>query len=100
MIQAIADRYEIDTSKPWTELTEEEQNRFLCGTDGEKIYVQTATGWAAAQYMFAFEGVVANLERRYKRDRLVAAARAIEEYMSLRPCPVCEGARLSRRRSP
>src|SRR5205823_3360853 len=38
VIQAIADRYEIDTSKPWSELTEEEQSRFLNGTDGEKIY--------------------------------------------------------------
>src|SRR5499425_3177920 len=40
VIQAIADRYEIDTSKPWADLTEAEQERFLNGTDGEKLYVQ------------------------------------------------------------
>src|SRR6186997_1334261 len=39
VIQAIADRYEIDVDKPWRELTEEQQNLFLYGTDGDKVYV-------------------------------------------------------------
>jgi excinuclease ABC subunit A len=54
--QAIADRYEIDTSKPWTELTEDEQNRFLYGTDGERVYVQYRNRMGRRrQYMLAFD---------------------------------------------
>jgi excinuclease UvrABC ATPase subunit len=47
VIQAIADRYEIDVDKPWRELTEEQQNLFLYGTDGDKVMSRTETGWAA-----------------------------------------------------
>jgi excinuclease ABC subunit A len=95
VIQAIADRYEIDTSKPWSELTEEEQRRFLYGTDGERVYVQYRNRMGRRrQYMLAFDGIVASLERRYKETDSSQQRERIEEYMSLRPCPVCKGARL------
>src|SRR6201997_794174 len=95
VIQAIADRYEIDTSKPWAELTEEEQNRFLNGTEGEKIYVQYRNRMGRRrQYMLAFDGIVASLQRRYRETDSSTQRERIEEYMSLRPCPVCKGARL------
>jgi excinuclease ABC subunit A len=95
VIQAIADRYEIDTSKPWSELTEAEQNRFLNGTDGEKLYVQYRNRMGRRrQYMLAFDGIVASLQRRYRETDSSTARERIEEYMSLRPCPVCNGARL------
>src|SRR6476619_155625 len=95
VIQAIADRYEIDTSKPWSELTEAEQDRFLNGTDGEKIYVQYRSRMGRRrQYMLAFDGIVASLQRRYRETDSSTARERIEEYMSLRPCPVCKGARL------
>ncbi|MGH2973066.1 MAG: excinuclease ABC subunit UvrA [Gaiellaceae bacterium] len=95
VIQAIADRYEIDTSKAWFDLTEEEQNRFLYGTDGERVYVQYRNRMGRRrQYMLAFDGIVASLERRYKETDSSQQRERIEEYMSLRPCPVCKGARL------
>jgi excinuclease ABC subunit A len=95
VIQAIADRYEINTSKPWNELTEAEQDRFLNGTDGEKIYVQYRNRMGRRrQYMLAFDGIVASLQRRYRETDSSTARERIEEYMSLRPCPVCNGARL------
>jgi len=95
VIQAIADRYEIDTSKPWAELTDEEQARFLNGTDGEKLYVQYRNRMGRRrQYMLAFDGIVASLSRRYKETDSSTQRERIEEYMSLRPCPVCKGARL------
>ncbi|TML51472.1 MAG: excinuclease ABC subunit A, partial [Actinobacteria bacterium] len=95
VIQAIADRYEIDTSRPWAELTEAEQDRFLNGTDGEKIYVQYRNRMGRRrQYMLAFDGIVASLQRRYRETDSSTARERIEEYMSLRPCPVCKGARL------
>jgi excinuclease ABC subunit A len=95
VIQAIADRYEIDTSKPWADLTDAERDRFLNGTDGEKIYVQYRNRMGRRrQYMLAFDGIVASLQRRYKETDSSTARERIEEYMSLRPCPVCKGARL------
>src|SRR6201997_1541122 len=95
VIQAVADRYEIDTSKPWSELTEAEQDRFLNGTEGEKIYVQYRNRMGRRrQYMLAFDGIVASLQRRYRETDSSTQRERIEEYMSLRPCPVCKGARL------
>ena len=95
VIQAIAERYEIDTSLPWAELTEEQQKLFLHGTDGERIYVQYRNRMGRRrQYMLAFEGIVSSLQRRYKETDSSQQRERIEEYMSLRPCPVCKGARL------
>jgi excinuclease ABC subunit A len=95
VIQAIADRYEIDTSKPWAELSEDDQKRFLYGTDGERVYVQYRNRMGRRrQYMLAFDGIVASLQRRYKETESSQQRERIEEYMSFRPCPVCKGARL------
>jgi excinuclease ABC subunit A len=46
------------------------------------------------QYMLAFDGIIASLQRRYRETDSSTARERIEEYMSLRPCPVCKGARL------
>ncbi|MDX6506692.1 MAG: excinuclease subunit [Gaiellaceae bacterium] len=95
VIQAIADRYEIDLELPWQELSEEQQNLFLFGTDGDKVYVQYRNRMGRRRsYMLAFEGIVASLERRYRETDSSQQRERIEEYMSLRPCPVCGGARL------
>jgi excinuclease ABC subunit A len=95
VIQAIADRYEIDTETPWGELTEEEQSLFLYGTKGDKVYVQYRNRMGRRRsYMLAFEGIVPSLERRYKETDSSQQRERIEEYMSFRPCPTCKGARL------
>jgi excinuclease ABC subunit A len=95
VIQAVADRYEIDTSVPWDELSIEEQDLFLYGTDGEKVYVQYRNRMGRRrQYTLAFDGIVESLERRYRDTDSSSQRERIEEYMSLRPCPVCKGARL------
>src|SRR6187455_994575 len=95
VIQAIADRYEIDLEAPWSELPQEQQNLFLFGTDGDKVYVQYRNRMGRRRsYMLAFEGIVASLERRYRETDSSQQRERIEEYMSFRPCPVCGGARL------
>jgi excinuclease ABC subunit A len=95
VIQAVADRYEIDTSKPWSELTEEEQKRFFYGTNGDRVYVQYRNRMGRRrQYMLAFDGIVSSLERRYRETDSSQQRERIEEYMSFRPCPACKGARL------
>ena len=71
VIQAIADRYEIDLETPWRDLREEQKQLFLRGTDGEKLYVTYRNRMGRKRsYMLAFEGIVPSLERRYQRDRL------------------------------
>jgi excinuclease ABC subunit A len=95
VIQAIADRYEIDLEVPWQELSEEQQNLFLFGTNGDRVYIQYRNRMGRRRsYMLAFEGIVASLERRYRETDSSQQRERIEEYMSFRPCPVCGGARL------
>ncbi len=95
VIQAIADRYEIDLDAPWADLPEEQQNLFLYGTKGERVYVTYRNRMGRRRsYMLAFEGIVTSLERRYRETDSAQQRERIEEYMSFRPCPVCHGARL------
>jgi excinuclease ABC subunit A len=95
VIQAIADRYEIPTDVPWRELTTDQQDYFLYGTGGDKVYVQYRNRMGRRRsYMVDFEGIVSSLERRYRETDSSTQRERIEEYMSFRPCPVCKGARL------
>jgi excinuclease ABC subunit A len=95
VITAIADRYEIDLDTPWQDLTEEEQNHFLHGTDGDRVYISYRNRMGRRRaYTLAFDGMVASLERRYRETDSSQVRERIEEYMSFRPCPVCNGARL------
>jgi excinuclease ABC subunit A len=95
VVQAVAERYEIDPDTPWRELTDEQQNLFLYGTNGDRVYVQYRNRMGRRRsYTMAFEGIVASLERRYKETDSSQQRERIEEYMSFRPCPTCKGARL------
>jgi excinuclease ABC subunit A len=95
VIQAIADRYEIDLDAPWHDLTTEQQDRFLYGTDGDRVYVTYRNRMGRKRsYMLAFEGIVESLSRRYRETDSSQVRERIEEYMSFRPCPECGGARL------
>ena len=95
VVQAIADRYEIDADTPWRDLTPQQQDYFLFGTGGERIYVQYKNRMGRKrQYAMAFEGIVSSLQRRYQETDSQQQRERIEEYMSFRPCPECGGARL------
>jgi excinuclease ABC subunit A len=95
VIQAIADRYEIDLETPWQDLTIEQEDLFLHGTGGERVYVQYRNRMGRRRsYMLSFEGIVKNLERRYRETDSSQQRERIEEYMSFRACPACGGARL------
>ena len=95
MTQAIAERYEIDLDSPWEELAEDAQDCFLFGTNGDRIYVSYRNRYGRRRsYTTSFEGIVPNLERRYKETDSDYVREKIEEYMSVVPCPECKGARL------
>jgi excinuclease ABC subunit A len=92
---AIADRYEVDLDTPWDELDDDVRDAFLYGTNGDRIYVSYRNRMGRKRsYMTNFEGIVPNLERRYKETDSDYSREKIEEYMSVRPCPECKGARL------
>ena len=68
---------------------------FLYGTNGDRVYVSYRNRMGRQRsYMTAFEGIVPNLERRYRETDSDWSREKIEEYMSMRPCPECHGARL------
>src|SRR3989440_7920884 len=93
--QAIAERYEVDLSAPWEDLPEEERDLFLHGTNGDRVYISYRNRFGRKRsYMTKFEGIVPNLERRYRETDSDYSREKIEEYMSVRPCPECGGARL------
>src|SRR5215211_1550793 len=93
--QAIAERYEIDLEAPWEHLAEEQRDLFLQGTNGDRIYVTYRNRMGRKRsYMTNFEGIIPNLERRYKETDSDWSREKIEEYMTMRPCPECKGARL------
>ncbi|HET9314540.1 MAG TPA: excinuclease ABC subunit UvrA, partial [Vicinamibacteria bacterium] len=77
------------------DLTEEVRSLFLYGTNGDKLYVTYRNRMGRKRsYMTSFEGIVPNLERRYKETDSDWSREKIEEYMSVRPCPECKGSRL------
>jgi excinuclease ABC subunit A len=95
VFQAVADKYELDMDVPWQDLREEDQNLFLYGTGGERVYVTYRNRMGRKRaYMLAWDGLIPSLERRYKETDSQSQRERIEEYMSFRPCPVCKGARL------
>ena len=95
MATAIAERYEVDLDTPWEDLADDQQNLFLYGTNGDKLYVSYRNRMGRKRsYMTTFEGIVPNLERRYRETDSDWSREKIEEYMSVRPCPECGGARL------
>jgi excinuclease ABC subunit A len=93
--EAIAERYGIDLATPWEELTDEQRGVFLYGTGGEPVQVTYRNRYGRRRsYATRFEGIVGNLQRRYRETDSEWTREKIAEFMSLRACPVCGGARL------
>jgi excinuclease ABC subunit A len=93
--QAISERYGVDLDVPWEDLSQEDRDLFLDGTGGERLQISYRNRFGRRRsYGTRFEGIVRNLERRYKETESEGTREKIEQYMSLRACPVCGGARL------
>ncbi len=93
--EAIAERYGVDLDAPWEALPAEQRELFLNGSGGERLKISYRNRFGRSRtYATRFEGVVANLQRRYRETDSESTRERIEEFMSLRACPVCEGARL------
>jgi excinuclease ABC subunit A len=95
LTQAIAERFDVDLDTPWQDLPPDSREFFLYGTNGERIQVSYRNRFGRRRsYATQFEGIVPSLERRYRETDSDYSREKIEEYMTLRPCPDCKGARL------
>ncbi len=95
LLEALADKYEFSMDTPFRELPEEIREKILYGTGHEKVYVRYRNQRGMVRSYFThFEGIVNWLERRYKETDSEYARSRISQYMSVRPCQACGGARL------
>jgi excinuclease ABC subunit A len=94
-LQAVARAYKIDLDKPVRLLTKEQLDIILYGTGDRQISMtyQNANG-NEFKFTRAFEGVIRNLERRFRETSSEYIREKIGEFMSDRPCPTCQGKRL------
>lgn len=90
----LAQHYGFDVNTPYAELPEDIKRIVLYGTNGEKIKLTRNGAWGGGNFYSEFEGVINNIERRYKETSSEYSRNEIEAIMSESPCPDCKGARL------
>ena len=93
---ALAKKYKFKLTDPVEKLSKEVVDIILYGTKGEKLTLNYDQPRGKGTLYQPFEGIVNNLERRYRETQSDAMKREIEECMSECPCPECQGKRLKR----
>lgn len=91
LLSAISKKYKIPLSKPWHSLTTEHKNIILYGSGDESVHVN----WNGFEYDKPFEGVIPNLERRWRESESESMRGELSKYQSQKPCHVCNGKRLN-----
>ena len=91
---ALADKYNFTLDTPFNKISKEGQQAIFYGTKGERIKMVRQNEYGSGTYMTEFEGIINNLERRYKETTSDWSRKDIEQYMTQCPCPDCNGARL------
>jgi len=92
--KALSEKYGFSLDTPFEQLTPRQQQILLYGNDGEKLEMQRNSTYGSMNYNTSFEGVVPNLERRFKETNSEWVRREIEMVMSDCPCLACNGKRL------
>ncbi len=95
MFRALSKRYGFSLNTPVKDLPQDIVNMLLYGNDGEKIEVTYETRTSKGSFMSRYEGVIPNLERRYRETTSEYIKGELEKYMVTTPCPKCHGKRLS-----
>ena len=97
LMQSLAKHYKFDVETPWDELAEKHRRVVLYGSGDEKIdfrYVDAKGN--SFRRSHKWEGVLPNLERRYRETESTAVREELAKYLSNQPCPECGGTRLNR----
>ena len=92
--EGLANAYDFSLDTPFEELSKKAKDVIFYGTGGKKIKLERRSEYGSGTYMTDFEGVINNLERRYRETTSEYSRNEIEAYMSTVKCPECGGARL------
>jgi excinuclease ABC subunit A len=96
-LRAVCEHYGIPTNVPVAELTPEQMKKLLYGTGGEKVRFRYENDFGHTRDAYVpFEGIVHNLERRYRETASDGIREFIEQFMSAKPCGTCKGHRLKK----
>ncbi len=97
LIQSLARHYDFDIETPWTELPQRVRDVLLQGSGEEPIEFRYSEGKGKiSRKRHPFEGILPNLERRYRETESVTVREELARYLGLQPCPECGGTRLNR----
>ncbi|MEO5624183.1 MAG: excinuclease ABC subunit UvrA [Dokdonella sp.] len=97
LILSLAKHYTFDVDTPWIDLPQATRQHVLYGSGEEQISIRYLTGArGAVTRKHRFEGIVPNLERRYKETESAAVREELAKFISDRDCPDCHGQRLNR----
>ena len=91
LLDALHKKYKIPLSKPWHTLTAEQKNLILYGSGDDPIKIN----WNGFVYEKPYEGVIPNIERRWRESESEAMKAELAKYQSEKPCPMCHGKRLN-----
>ena len=94
ILEALAEEYQFSLDTPFEEYPEEIQNILIHGTNGKNVNVHYFGQRGEGFYDIAFEGIIKNVERRYRETYSEASKAEYEEYMRITPCRACKGQRL------
>jgi excinuclease ABC subunit A len=94
MIRALANHYEFDVEAPWESLSEETRRVILYGSGKRKIKLKLPHERGSGKVR-PFEGIIRNMERRYRETDSNTVREELARYISHQPCPACKGSRLN-----
>ncbi len=94
ILDALAKEYHFDLDTPFEEYSQEVQNILIHGTNGKEVKVHYKGQRGEGVYDVAFEGIVKNVERRYRETGSETMKQEYESFMRITPCPSCKGQRL------
>ena len=94
ILQALCKRYDFDLDTPFEEYPKNIQDILINGTNGEKVPVHYKGQRGIGTYDIAFEGLIRNVERRYRETGAESSKAEYETYMRITPCGTCHGQRL------
>ena len=96
ILDALAKEYHFDLSTPFNQLSEEARNVILYGTNGHEVKVYYKGQRGEGIYDVAFEGLIRNVQRRYREVGSDSMKEEYESFMTITPCDDCGGQRLKR----
>ncbi len=96
ILDALCEEYHFDLDTPFEDYPQEIKDILLYGTKGHEVKVHYKSQRGEGVYDVAFEGLLENVNRRYKETFSEASKAEYETYMRITPCPVCKGQRLKK----